>query len=290
MSAEIGMDITKIGDPDAYKAKWPDDDDFIPVREADARNHLNIGNFTRAFNEYRNAQYGGEYSCCLLAAVAMRLGANISLDQRTYLRTVYRECIPFPEGVFQMKVALREYRNGVPYELVDIDDGDCNMYEIADRDLCRPLSVSPFTLVLLSGRAPTWLLLVKDICYFPVHVPRHEAVAFDFCRLSNKRTDIQHQVESVQLPAEVMGNARRQFVYQSLPLRCSVVLTKGRRRTRLHIGSSSQSRMRILWQAFRTSSRWSEAMWRVWEGHVLLLSLSILGLGPPAQKRLQELR
>lgn len=141
MSAEIGMNITYIGDPDEHKAKWPDNDDcFIPVREADARNHLNNGHFTRVFNEYKDA--GGDYSCCLLAAMAMRLGANISFEQRVYLRTVYRECIPFPEGVFQMRVALREYRNGFPYELVDIDDGDCNMYEIADRDLCKPPSVS----------------------------------------------------------------------------------------------------------------------------------------------------
>lgn len=69
----------------------------------------------------------GPHACVLLAARAMSVGADISNEQRVYLRQVYRKCGLYKGGIEQMAKALDEYKSGTEYELVEPDRTDQNI-------------------------------------------------------------------------------------------------------------------------------------------------------------------
>jgi hypothetical protein len=112
-------DASQDGNPDRIKT----------MTAAETRTHLDNGNFTRVFNKYKAKEVtdhmfglswpmaGGNYLCVLLAAAAMKVGANITDEQREYLESQYKRCGLMSEGIEQVEKALKNYKNGIPYEL-----------------------------------------------------------------------------------------------------------------------------------------------------------------------------
>jgi hypothetical protein len=81
----------------------------------------------------------GPHACCVLAAKAMSVGANISEAQIDYLRTVYKRCGLHKEGIEQMAHALDNYKSGTSYQLIEPDRTDHNIQMAFDDARCKAL-------------------------------------------------------------------------------------------------------------------------------------------------------
>lgn len=129
MHKDIGLPRFKIRaePPEAWEAG-------IAAFQSINREHHNKGNFTRVFDMYKREEkvtegqgpytITGGYACCILAVHAMSVGADISNDQRDYLRSIYKKCGMHKEGIEQIGRALDEYENGKIYTLIEPDDTD----------------------------------------------------------------------------------------------------------------------------------------------------------------------
>ena len=128
MSEDLRVNINFIDESDHYDC----DHKTQSKSKAGTRNYLNKGHFTRVFNQYKNIKHidlliTGPHACVILAAKAMNVGANISDEQRQYLRSIYKKCGLHKEGIEQMGKALDDYINGNPYELIEPDRTDHNI-------------------------------------------------------------------------------------------------------------------------------------------------------------------
>lgn len=129
MSEDLRIAVNYIDIPDYYRAALK----THPKSKAAIRKHLNKGHFTRVFIEYKNTTdvqpplITGPHACVILAAKAMNVGANITADQRQYLRSIYKKCGLHMEGIEQMGKALDDYVNGTPYTLIEPDRTDHNI-------------------------------------------------------------------------------------------------------------------------------------------------------------------
>lgn len=128
MSEDLHLNVNFIGDPEHYHSSHGTQSKSV----GDTRRHFNKGHFTRVFDKYKNVGYvdlnlTGPHACVVLAAKAMNLGAQISDEQRQYLRSNYKECGLHKEGIEQMGKAIDDYVNGTPYELVEPDRTDHNI-------------------------------------------------------------------------------------------------------------------------------------------------------------------
>lgn len=130
MSDDLGVNVDLIDEPEQ------DDSDHPPQSKSksksETRSYLNQGHFTRVFNQYKSIDYidlliTGPHACVILAARAMNVGADISDEQRQYLRSIYKRCGLHKEGIEQMDKALDEYVNGTPYQLIEPDRTDHNI-------------------------------------------------------------------------------------------------------------------------------------------------------------------
>lgn len=138
LSRDVGANICRIGDPDEAGTENDDEpDDYKPIRAEDARKHLNDGNFTRVFEKLKKEgtqdfMINAGHACCILSATAMRVGADISTEQRDYLKSVYKKCGLYKEGIEQMAAAVKDYENGTPYQLINPDTTDQNIQQAFD--------------------------------------------------------------------------------------------------------------------------------------------------------------
>lgn len=109
-----------------------------------ARDHLNRGNFTRVFEKYKKAEYldlliTGKHACCVLVAQAMLVGADVSTQQKEFVRGVYKACGLHKEAIQQMGTALEEYTNGQPYCLIEPDRTDHKIQFNFEKARCKTL-------------------------------------------------------------------------------------------------------------------------------------------------------
>lgn len=128
MSEDLRIAVNYIDIPDYYRAALK----TKPKSKAAIRTHLNKGHFTRVFIDYKNTEHvdlliTGPHACVILAAKAMNVGANITIEQRQYLRSIYKKCGLHKEGIEQMGKALDDYVNGTPYQLIEPDRTDHNI-------------------------------------------------------------------------------------------------------------------------------------------------------------------
>lgn len=134
MSKDLRVNINFIGAEQHYDC----DCEVRSKSKAGTRDHLKKGHFTRVFNKYKNIQrvnldITGPHACVILAAKAMNVGANISVEHRQYLRSIYKKCGLHREGIEQMGKALDDYVNGTAYELIEPDRTDHTIQIAFDR-------------------------------------------------------------------------------------------------------------------------------------------------------------
>jgi hypothetical protein len=130
MSDDLKINMNFINNPEHYNC----DHSTQSKSTRGTRRHLDKKHFTRVFNVYKAADYvdhakliRGPQACVILAARAMKVGANISDEQREFLRANYKNCGLYREGIEQMGKALDDYVTGTPYELVEPDRTDHNI-------------------------------------------------------------------------------------------------------------------------------------------------------------------
>jgi hypothetical protein len=133
MSEDLKVNMNFIGDPEHYNCDHRTQSKSV----GDTRRHLNEGHFTRVFSSYKNTDnidllITGPHACVILAAKAMQVGADISEEQRQYLRSIYKRCGLHREGIEQMGKALEDYVNGTPHKLVEPDRTEHNIQQAFD--------------------------------------------------------------------------------------------------------------------------------------------------------------